>query len=203
MTGQRFGRLTVVKPSLLDPIKWVCQCDCGKTKEINTYSLRHGRTQSCGCLHAENCRARSTHGQSGTKIYRLWSMMLDRCNNPKSTFYSHYGERGIKVCSRWNVFENFYTDMGERPAGKSLDRIDNDKNYSPENCKWSTYREQNNNRRTNRMLTYQGKTQTLQQWSEELGLKYNTLQTRVQRGWPDHRVLGEPIKPVSVAWRNA
>lgn len=203
MTDRRYGRLTVVKPSLVDPEKWVCQCDCGKAKEINGCSLRRGLTQSCGCLHVEAMKARGTHHKSKTKIYRLWSMMLDRCNNQKNKYYPRYGKRGIKVCERWETFDNFYADMGERPNGKSLDRIDNDQGYTPDNCRWASPREQNINKADNRRLTYQGKTQTLLEWSEELGINYNTLNTRVQRGWPDERVLGQPIKPVSVAWRNA
>ena len=203
MTDRRYGRLTVVKPSSVDPEKWVCQCDCGKTKEINGCSLRRGLTQSCGCLHVEMLKARGTHHKSKTKIYRLWSMMLDRCNNPKNKYYPRYGKRGIKVCKRWETFDNFYADMGERPNGKSLDRIDNDQGYTPDNCRWASRREQNLNKADNRRLTYQGKTQTLLEWSEELGINYSTLNTRLQRGWPDERVLGQPTKPVSVARRNA
>jgi hypothetical protein len=130
-------------------------------------------------------------------------MMHDRCRNPRSTYYESYGGRGIRVCERWQAFEAFYADMGERPLGKSLERLDNDGPYAPWNCEWGTRAQQARNKRNNRLLTYMGKTQCLAAWAEELNLNRNTLRTRVSRGWSDVRVLKTPIKKVSVAWRHS
>jgi hypothetical protein len=127
--------------------------------------------------------ANKTHQKSKTAIYRLWSMMLDRCRNPKNREFARYGGRGIKVCTRWHQFENFYADMGDRPDDKSLNRIDNDGPYDPSNCEWASRRVQARNKTTNRLLTHEGKTQPLAAWAEELGINRNTLNTRLRRGW--------------------
>jgi hypothetical protein len=129
--------------------------------------------------------------------------MLERCRNPNNSHYSRYGGRGIRVCDRWQVFDAFYADMGERPPGMSLNRIDNDGPYSPENCEWASAVTQGRNKTNNKLLTFQGKTQPLSAWAEELGMTYSTLNTRLQRGWDDERVLATPIRKVSVAWRSS
>lgn len=120
----------------------------------------------------------------GTKIYRLWSSMLTRCRNPKSPTYKNHGGRGIKVCERWLSFENFYADMGDRPEGKQLERKDNDGDYTPDNCVWATKKDQANNRRTNRKLTFNGRTQTATQWADELGVSLQCLIYRLKKGVP-------------------
>jgi hypothetical protein len=130
-------------------------------------------------------------------------MMLDRCRNPRNKKYACYGGRGITVCDRWLVFDDFYEDMGDRPAGQTLNRVDNDGPYAPWNCEWSSAKEQGRNKGNNSLLTCNGKTQPLSAWAEELGINYNTLNTRVQRGWSDERVLTTPVRKVSVAWRSA
>ncbi len=149
IAGKRFGMLVAIKR--LEPIKrnsrWECKCDCGKIEPVWQSGLACGDAKSCGC----NIRkSRITHGKSRTKIHALWRGMIRRCSNPKDSNYKNYGGRGISVCERWKTFQNFYVDMGERPEGMSLERINNDAGYSPENCKWATWKEQQNNKRCSR-----------------------------------------------------
>lgn len=135
-----------------------------------------------------------THGYTQTPTYRSWSMMLNRCRNPKYMYFSNYGGRGIQVCERWLIFENFLADMGERPSLKhSIERENNNGNYEPGNCCWADRIQQGNNRRNNRVLTFRNKTQTLTLWSRELGIKYDTLLDRLSRGLSTDQVL----KPVN------
>ncbi len=131
------------------------------------------------------------HGMRRTRIYRIWSAMKNRCFNPKNKDYPRYGGRGIAVCERWLKFENFLADMGERPLSMSIDRIDNDGNYEPGNCRWATRMEQQNNQRKNRFFVLNGVTKTLSEWASCLGINRNTLQTRFQRGWPAERALSK------------
>lgn len=159
LTGKRFGRLTVIKVSGLDKYKkidWLCSCDCGKETVVSGTSIRRKLTTSCGCYQKEVHKAKvTTHGHSkvGAKSpeYKCWSSMKRRCDSPRLKCYRNYGGRGIVVCDRWiNSFENFLSDMGERPSPKhSIDRIKVNGNYEPSNCKWSTDGEQEINKRTN------------------------------------------------------
>lgn len=187
ITGQRFGRLVViafVDVATNKQSRWLCECDCGTRKVIRSTSLMKGNTSSCGCLREElRGKPSVTHGQSRTETYNIWSGMLSRCFNQNATKYPDYGGRGITVCDRWRKFENFLEDMGERPEGKSLDRYpDNDGDYEPGNCRWASLLQQANNKRSNIILTNDGKTMTLGQWSRHLGIPMKLLRSRYYKG---------------------
>lgn len=188
LTGKKFGRWTVL--SFIGSIKgcwvWKCLCSCGNIGEVRGISLVSKWSQSCGCLQkdiAKSQKANLIHGLYGTATNMVWSGMLQRCNNERSKHYPNYGGRGITVCDRWLQFENFFTDMGEKPTGLSLDRIDNNKGYSPDNCRWATREVQANNRRSNRLLEYNGEFKTQALWSRQYGILSATLAKRLRIGW--------------------
>ena len=192
MDGRRFGRLTVVAliPSKKSPYSYLCKCDCGEPSAVLGTLLRDGKTKSCGCLNAELIRARArTHGLSKTAAYAIWSGMISRCTNQNLKKYDRYGGRGIKLCKRWEKFENFFADMGDRPAGMWLDRINNDGDYEPGNCRWATRKQQARNKSTTRYLTAKGETKSLSTWAEEMKLKPSTIARRIQLGWPVERAI--------------
>ena len=189
LLGQKFGRLTVIGEngrSKSRSILWECKCICGKIVSVRADSLRNGATKSCGCLQRQqNPFISITHGRYKSRIYKAWTAMKQRCNNPKSTNYPNYGGRGIKICEQWSKFENFLADMGERPEGMSIERIDNSLGYFPENCCWATRKEQNRNSRHNHLVTYQGETKCLVEWAEDLEIKYDVLRYRLAKYPPE------------------
>lgn len=205
LTGQRFGRLTAIQrhadrisPNGSARTMWLCRCDCGKEAIVNAGHLRCGKTRSCGCLIPESLSARrKTHGGSYTVEYRNWRGMLTRCYNRNNPAYPNYGGRGITVCDAWRQsFSQFLEDMGERPSsGASVDRMDNDGPYSPQNCRWSTHLQQANNRRSNRIISVFGQTRTVMEWSRVTGISRRSIVARIDRfGWSPERAVSQPTQ---------
>lgn len=193
-----FGRWTVLSyaGSRDGNAYWICQCDCGTTKEVCGGSLNRGDTRSCGCLQREQLLARSTtHGKTRSPEYHSWNHMLRRCYNQRDWKYPQYGGRGIAVCERWqDSFEAFYEDMGDKPSAQhSIEREDNDGNYEPGNCVWATPNQQARNRRSSRMLAFGGRTQCISDWAEELGMSRDTIRKRLNAGWSVERALTETV----------
>jgi hypothetical protein len=197
LTGLRFGRLTVLARAHRDTsskVHWLCRCDCGTVKTTNGAGLRLGSTVSCGCFNAENARrigkefggGKTIHGMSNTPEFRAWRGMKDRCYNPKHESYANYGGRGIIVCDAWVCnFVQFFAEMGPRPSAKhSIDRIDNDGPYSPDNCRWATRLEQEANKRSNKVVEVNGDKVCLAEAARRLGLNENLVRSRVRRGRP-------------------
>lgn len=201
ITGQKFGRLTVVEyvgKGQDRKALWKCKCDCGEERVVRGRDLRNGKTVSCGCYREEIKIGRpmteqnrrilldinTTHGLSKTPIYKVWQGIKSRCYNPKTINYCNYGGRGITMCEEWLTFEGFYEDMAESyKRGLTIERIDNDKGYSKENCKWATRLEQSNNKRDNIIITYNGETDTLANLCRKYNKKYITVADRYKRGW--------------------
>ncbi len=199
LTGQRFGRLVVIKAAGLNQYgncMWFCQCDCGGEATTREIYLTNGHTKSCGCVAKEKVKARcTTHGASkrGHRApeYRSWEAMKRRCFNAKDPKYPKYGARGITVCDQWRTsYETFLADMGPKPSPKhTLDREDNDGSYEPGNCRWATPIVQMNNQSKTIKLTVGDRTQSLADWARERGMKQSTIRDRVKSGWPPARAL--------------
>lgn len=187
ITGQKFGRLTVsgfAGKSNDRQYMWLCDCDCGNTVIVRGYSLRSGNTQSCGCLQKEtNIRIRTTHGMSNTRIYNIWKGMKERCSTPSTSCYKYYGGRGIKVCDEWQEFEPFceWAMMHGYRDDLTIDRLDVNGDYGPDNCRWATIEEQVLNTRRNHYITHNGETKTLKEWAKILGINHSTLIERLRR----------------------
>ena len=197
LTGQRFGQLLVIeraedkttgsKPKTM----WRCLCDCGKETVVWGSSLTQGTTVSCGCKKRK-------HGFANKeRLYETWQNMKRRCNNPRNNRYKQYGARGIKVCAEWEhdyvAFRNWAMSNGYADD-LTIARIDVDKGYSPNNCRWVGAKIQANNMTRNRFITFRGKTMTLSQWAEELGLSYGVINHRIQRGWDMDRIANTPVR---------
>jgi hypothetical protein len=180
--------------------QWLCRCDCGEVFSTITGNLRGGATKSCGCLQREKARAAGdrtrTHGMCSTSTYAIWDTMIARCHRPASKDYARYGAAGITVCDSWRQsFSAFLADMGERPPGLTLDRIDGALGYSPNNCRWATYAEQSRNSRIARMVSMNGKTQCITDWCREIGIAKGTVSARMAHGWSVEDALTKPINP--------
>lgn len=196
ISGQRFNFLTALRRVGATKDKgqnslWECRCECGNKKVLQIGSLKNGTTKSCGCMKPKLISAsRTTHGITNTDIFRIWQGIRTRCENPRSKSFRRYGGRGIRLCEQWHDVTAFAADMGERPPGMSVERIDNDGNYSPENCRWATRREQQNNIRTNTKLTYRGARRTVAEWSRELEIPAYLIYARYKRGWRTDEIFG-------------
>jgi hypothetical protein len=195
LEGRTFGRWTVVEAAGIrnNRAAWRVRCDCGAEKVLGSNVLIHGKSKSCGCLKIEvvtkHGHARDSHT---TPTYQAWEGMIQRCTNPRAKKFADYGGRGITVCERWRDFTNFLADMGERPDGMELDRIDNDGPYSPENCRYATRAQQTRNKRNNRLVTFNGETLCLMDWSARTGISFPNLRYRIESGWSAEKALTTP-----------
>jgi hypothetical protein len=198
LSGQRFGFLAVLRSgerqSQASGAWWLCRCDCGIEKNLSGHDLVQGKIRSCGCQHWKLIGAAlRTHGMKGTRTYRIWQAMLNRCRNEKTINFKDYGGRGIVVCDRWKAFEQFFADMGEVPTGHSIDRIDNDGNYEPGNCRWASREEQSRNQRSNVLIEFAGERLPRAQWERRFGMRATTLRSRLRSG----KTLEEAMRPLA------
>jgi len=209
LSGRQFGRLTVTRSALPSSTsgahRWYTNCECGKADHVvSARNLLMGISQSCGCLRMEKMQAASTkHGYAHdgcvSPEWHAWATMIQRCYNRNNPAWSRYGGRGISVCDQWkDSFPSFIRDMGDRPGpGYSIDRIDNNGNYERDNCRWATSTQQNRNRRSNRMIEYDGRSLSLAEWAESYHIPYSTLSARLKRGWTVSVALSVPIRPMA------
>lgn len=201
LTGKKFGRLTVIKRAENGKnghTYWLCKCICGNKTTVRSDHLKNGLIRSCGCLEDENRKTMgTTHGLTNTRLHNIWGHIIQRCTNPKCINYHRYGGRNITICDEWkNDFMTFYKWAMDNGYQKilTIDRIDNNKGYFPENCRWTTYKTQANNRRNNHLITYNGKTQTIAQWSREFNISANRIADRLKHGWSIEKALTESLQ---------
>lgn len=205
--GLTFGKLTVIGVSERKPNEkryyLDCQCECGNIARLLPYQIRKQQVMSCGCLKiqaAENARSHiknhNENNRSKHLLYRIWYQMIRRCENPKTNHYDRYGGRGISVCEEWHNFETFLNwsiSSGWQPKGYSLDRINNDGNYEPSNCRWATRLQQGSNKSSNVIIEYNGQSKSMIEWSIETGIRWSALNHRINRGWDVERALTTPM----------
>lgn len=199
LTGLIIGKLTVIKISKQGNYyekEWLCQCSCGNIKNVKHKGLTSKTTLSCGCLQIEhvvnmNKETKTIHNLSNSRIYKIWQMMKDRCLNSNNKDYINYGDRGIAVCEEWLDFNNFHIWSIKNGYNEilTIDRINNNKGYCPENCRWETRKIQSNNTRRNRYITLNGEEKTLQQWADYLNISKSSLSERIQRKWTEDEIL--------------
>lgn len=201
--GQRYGKLSVISYDGknnhgLDVV--TVRCDCGNEKQVLAVHVTHGSTKACGCL-----KLKHGHARKGieSRTFRSWQHVLSRCTNPNNTHYNDYGGRGIRVCDRWYDFLCFLEDMGECAPGLTIERIDNDKGYYKENCKWATRMEQAQNRRNTVRVTIGGISKTPSEWARASGLSRSTIEQRIAAGWPQDRWLIPRTKHIGRVYGKA
>lgn len=198
LTGQKFGRLTVLEFAYRKGkhYHWLCKCDCGNTVIIRKDSLtKKNFTQSCGCLAIEKSKQRFTqHGLYGTRLFYIYNNMKQRCSNPNDEMYIHYGSRGITICQEWNNFKSFsnWAMNNGYQDNLTIDRIDVNGNYEPSNCRWVTNKEQQRNKRNNRIITYKNETLCLTDWATKLGTTFKKLAWRLDHNWSIERAFNTP-----------
>lgn len=196
LTGKKFGKLTVINrvDNKGEKVCWLCKCDCGNETCVTTSNLVTGHIKSCGCGHCKHGYAKNNEKN---RLYSIWRHMIERCYREDTNGFSQYGGRGITVCEEWrkdvSLFISWAIENGYKD-NLSIDRMDNDKGYSPENCRWVSQSEQCNNKRNNIVIEYKGKKQTLTQWCEDLKVPFNLAQKRYHRGWEVDRIFNEPVK---------
>lgn len=198
---KQFGRWRVLETALnmKKNSMWKCRCSCGTTRLVSKANILRGGSLGCGCKRLETLVARNTsHGNAprkrATKSYSVWTGIIERCNNKNSKKYKNYGGRGISVCQQWLKFENFLADMGHRPDGLSIDRINNDGNYEPGNCRWATKKEQNLNTRQNNRILFSGLNLTVSEWGRRLCVDRRVIARRKKAG----KSLSEVLRPFTI-----
>lgn len=196
--GDRFGRLVIKDIHSRRPggKNFLCLCDCGNEKVVFSGNLTSNKIKSCGCIRSESSRRRlTTHGDFGSVEYVAWYSMKGRCNNPNDDRYSDYGGRGISVCERWNDYANFLADMGRKPSKEhSIDRIDNNGNYEPSNCRWASRSEQALNRRVARLIEIDGVVKNLAEWARAAGVSHVLIWQRLNNGWDAKDAVFKPTQ---------
>lgn len=195
ISGQKYGDLTVLRQgeSKNNRTHFDCVCDCGTECLVRADHLRRGHTVSCGCKNQRKAkRGHDGFREKGHPLRQLWTGMKARCENPTHISYRLYGAKGIRVCDRWHTFENFVADMGPRPKGTSLDRVDSNDDYCPENCKWATATDQNRNKSSNRLVTIYGRSWPVSVWSEISLVPAKTIYARLKHGWPEKIAVFAP-----------
>lgn len=200
--GQKYGRLTIIRRLKPEERKskykrWLCKCDCGNEIQVDISHLRNGNTKSCGCLQREHIASINyKHGKWKTPLFNVWIGMRNRCYRKHTKDYANYGGRGITICSEWKddfeTFEKWAFENGYQ-EGLTIDRQNVDGNYEPSNCRWTTIKQQNNNKRDNRYITYHGKTQSMQMWADETGISSSAIKYRLNHGWSVEDALSVPI----------
>lgn len=194
--GKRIGKLIVVdkgENTKHGETTWVCRCDCGNEITLRNYFIKNEKKSDCGCVPQIHPNAK--HGCSNTKLYNTWKLMIYRCENPKNNAYKYYGKRGITVCNEWHDFATFKKWLEEnKPCDDfTIDRIDNSKGYSPDNCRFASHKEQSNNRRSNVEIEYKNETHNLTEWSELLGFDYKRVHNRMYKlGWSFEQAISTP-----------
>jgi hypothetical protein len=206
ISGLRFGRLIAVEIVGITKKQeriWKCKCDCGNETEVTVVRLMNGTTKSCGCIQKELSSKRAKtgiskiHGYHGTRVYICYKSMMERCCNPNNRAYKNYGGRGIKICDEWMHNPKAFIDWALNNGYKdnlTIERINVNGNYEPSNCKWATIKQQNNNRRSNKFITINNETKTLQEWADYVGILSSTINRRINKGWDYERAVFTPVE---------